>query len=71
MLGARYGAAPSQVPKRFRPKDDEGRRRDDDPERGLRQVTPRRQPGELAGDEFEIALDQREIGPRLIGLLQR
>ena len=24
-----------------------------------------------AGDEFEIALDEREIGPRLIGLVQR
>jgi hypothetical protein len=59
------------VPKRFRPQDDERRGRDDDPERGHRQVPPRRQSSELAGDEFEIALDQREIGSRLIGLSQR
>jgi hypothetical protein len=72
MLGARYGRRPHhKVPKRFRPQDDQGRRRDDDPERGLRQLTPRRQPGELAGDELEIALDQCEVGPRLIGLPQR
>ena len=28
--------------------------------------SPRVGTRELAGDEFEIALDQREIGPRLI-----
>jgi hypothetical protein len=61
----------SHAPKRFRPQDDERRRRDDDAERGHRQVTPRRQPGESAGEQFEIALDQREIGSRLIGLAQR
>jgi hypothetical protein len=61
----------SQAPKRFRPQDDERRGRDDDPERGHRQVTPRRQSSELAHDELEIALEQREIGSRLIGLSQR
>jgi hypothetical protein len=38
------------------------RRAEDDPESGLRQVAPRRHSRELAGDEFEIAFDQGEVG---------
>jgi hypothetical protein len=44
---------------------------EDDPERGLRQVSARRALGELARDEFKIAFDQSEVTPRLIGLPQR
>jgi hypothetical protein len=32
------------------------------------QVRARRHAGELAGDVFEIALDQGEVGSRLVGL---
>ena len=45
--------------------DDERRGRDDDPERGHRQVTPRRQSSELAHDEFEIVSRSARIGSRL------
>jgi hypothetical protein len=58
------------VPKRFGPKDNHSRRRYD-PERGLRQIATGRDAGELAGDEFEMAFDQGEVGSRLIGLSQR
>jgi hypothetical protein len=44
---------------------------EDDPERGLRQLATSRQSRELAGDSFEIAFEQGEIGARLISLLQR
>jgi hypothetical protein len=43
----------------------------DNPESGFREIVARRLLGELAGDEFEIAFDQGEIGSRLIGLAQR
>jgi hypothetical protein len=46
----------SQAPKRFGPQDDESRRRDDDPERGLRQIAARRHSRELAHDELQIGL---------------
>jgi hypothetical protein len=55
----------------FGPQDDERRRRDDDPERGLRQIATGRDAGELAGDEFEMAFDQGEVGSRLVRLAQR
>jgi hypothetical protein len=40
---------------------------EDDPECCLRQIPASRLLGKLAGDEFEIALDQREIGSGLVG----
>jgi DNA invertase Pin-like site-specific DNA recombinase len=36
-----------------------------------RMIAERRQSSELAHDEFEVALEQREIGSRLVGLWQR
>ena len=59
------------APKRFGPEDHERRRRNDDPERGFRQIAPRRQPRELAHNELQIAFDHCEVGARLIGLSQR
>jgi hypothetical protein len=41
------------------------------PSAALARSHPRRQSREPAGDEYKIALKQREIGPRLIGLSQR
>jgi hypothetical protein len=49
----------------------EDRRAEDDPESGFRQIAARRHSRELAGKKFEIAFDQGEVGPRLIGLPQR
>jgi hypothetical protein len=49
----------------------EDRRAEDDPEGGLCQITARRLLGKLAHDEFEVALNQGEVGSRLIGLAQR
>jgi hypothetical protein len=40
----------------------EGSGAEDDPECRLRQIAARRSFGQLAGDEFEIAFDQSEIG---------
>jgi len=49
----------------------EYRRAEDDPERGFREIAARWLLGKLAGDEFKVALDQREIGSRLVGPPQR
>jgi hypothetical protein len=48
----------------------EDRRAENDPERGLCEIAARRPIGELAGNEFELAFNQREVGSRLIGLAQ-
>jgi hypothetical protein len=56
---------------RFDPGEDDrgsGERRE---QRGLCQLFARRQPGELALDDVEFALDRIEIGTGLIGPLQR
>jgi hypothetical protein len=45
----------------------EDRGAEDDPERGLRQIATRGLLRELTGDEFEMILDQREVGSPLIG----
>jgi hypothetical protein len=47
------------------------RRAEDDPERCSRQLTARWHLRELAGDTFELAFDQGEIGTSLIDLPQR
>jgi hypothetical protein len=44
---------------------------EDDPERGLRQVSARPALRELARDEFKIAFDQSVVCSRRIGSLQR
>ena len=49
----------------------EYRSAEDDPERALRQIGARRLLCELPSDEFKLAVDQREVGSRLIGLTQR
>jgi hypothetical protein len=48
----------------------EYRSAEDDPEGGLRQIAARWLVRKLAGKKFEIALDQGEVGSRLIGLAQ-
>ena len=54
--------------KMLRPTSDERCRRDDDPQRGLYQVSAKRHPSELAQDELHIALDGGEIS-RLLQLI--
>jgi hypothetical protein len=49
----------------------EDRRAEDDPESGFREIAALRHSCELAGEKFEIAFDQSEVGSRLIGLAQR
>ena len=46
------------------------RRADHDQQGVARQLLPRRNPRELAHDEFEIALDRSEVGASLVGLAQ-
>jgi hypothetical protein len=45
-------------------------RREDDPERCLRQLAARRQPRKPAGDEFQIVFDRGEVGAGPISLSQ-
>ena len=59
------------MPKSLGPENDERRRREDDPERSLRQVAARRQAREPAHYEFQIAFNGSEVGSRLIDLAQR
>jgi hypothetical protein len=41
-----------------------------DARRRLRQITARRLPGELRHDDFKAALQIRDVGSQLIGLVQ-
>jgi hypothetical protein len=47
------------------------RRAEDDPKRCPRQLAARWHPRELAGNEFEMACDQGEVGRSLTDLPQR
>jgi hypothetical protein len=47
------------------------RRAEDDPESCFREITARRLFGKLAGNEFEMSFDQREVCSCLTGLSQR
>ena len=46
-------------------------RAENDPESGFREIAACRHSGKLAGDEFEVAFNEREVRSCLIGIAQR
>jgi hypothetical protein len=63
----RHPAPPDQLD----PCEDERRRAEDDPQRGLRQLAPRRHPREPGMDCLELVLDDGEVGASLMELSLR